>query len=267
MPKKTTLILKKKLKLKSNKLAFDSMNQKASAVCFSQKTEDGLLEIGDTVGATCCRVFRKGIIEALDITGISSETRVKDINNLKTFLDTKINILDRLRRPGKTSISNELLQMIHCSLDSHMVSFLNMSYFNTRRKGTLTVEQFFGAITLMADGGAKLDCRQISDILERVMICNALRMLPESVKGFKFLTKMKVHMKSYSAETNDENSHETEYPDLFIHRDLIKPLDAPQDKQSKKRKRSLTTNSYREIVDNPITLDAESQVRRFHRKF
>ena len=260
--------LKKVLKLKNNKLEFDPMNQKASALCFSQKTEDGLNELSDRKGAKCCRLLRKGIIEALDKTGISSETRVKNVFELKAFLDEKINLIDRLNRPGIKTISNELLQMIHCSLDSHMVSFLNMSHFNSRRKGTLTVEQFFGAITLMADGGVKLDCRNISDILERVMICNALRMLPVSVKGFKFLTMMKVHMTSYEAEADeDDTNYETDYPTLFSQRVVIMPLDAPQDKPTKKRKRNLMKAA---MKDTELVLDAisgESQVRKYHKKF
>ena len=257
--------LKKILKLKNNKLEYDSMNQKASAICFSKKTEDGLREISDEKGANCCMLLRKGIIEALDVSGVSSETRVEDIYKLKTYIDEKINPIDRIHRPGGDAISNELLQMINCSLDSHLVSFLNMSHFNARRKGTLTVEQFFGAITLMADGGSKLHCRQINDILERVMMSNALRMVPESVKGFKFLSLMKVHMKSYEAEAEDEEGHfETEYPSLFLQRKLIMPIDAPQDKQSKKRKRSVM--NIKEKDKNYCMID-EIGVRKFHKKF
>ena len=178
-----------------------------------------------------------------------------------------MNPSNRINRPGIETISNELLQMIHCSLDSHIVSFLNMSHFNSRRKGTLTVEQFFGAITLMADGGTKLHCRQINDILERVMLCNALRMLPESVKGFKFLTLLKVHMKSYEAEEDEEKPNcETEYPSLFLQRNIILSLDAPQDKPSKKRKRSIIKKA-NEIGSVFSTKIGESDVRKYHKKF
>ena len=258
--------LKKILKLKNNKLEYDSMNQKASAVCFSQRTEDGLKGISDIKGANCCRLLRKGIIEAMDVSGINSESRVEDIYNLKTFLDQNINPTDRIQRPGRDSISNELLQMIHCSLYSHIVSFLNMSYFNARRKGTLTVEQFFGAITLMADGGSKLHCRQIRDILERVMLCDALRMVPDMVKGFKFLTMMKTHMKSYAAEESDGQAEfETEYPSLFLQRSIISPMNAPQDKPSKKRKKS--SKNISKETNTTYYMPGDSNVRKFHKKF
>ena len=242
------------------------MNQKASALCFSQKTEDGLKSMGDLEGSKCCSLLRKGIIEAMDVTGISSETRLDNVLNLKKFLDEKTNPIERLRRAGSKDITNELLQMMNCSLDSHVVSFLNMSHFNARRKGTLTVEQFFGAITLMADGGSKLDCRQIHDILERVMMCNALRMVPDSVKGFKFLTKMKVHMKSYEAETIDtEEQSESEYTSLFEQRSVISPLDAPQDIATKKRKRS--TFKKLKDIDPLVVMTGDDNVRKFHKKF
>ena len=141
-----------------------------------------------------------------------------------------------------------------------------MSHYNARRKGTLTVEQFFGAITLMADGGSKLDCRQIHDILERVMMCNALRMVPDSVKGFKFLTKMKVHMKSYEAESVDEeDSLKTEYTSLFIQRGVISPMNAPQDIPNKKRKRSSTKKL--DETDALLVMAGDSNVRKFHKKF
>ena len=93
------------------------MNQRASALCFSQKTEDGLISIGDFKGAKCCSLLRKGIIEAMDVTGISSETRVEHVYNLKKFLDEKSNPVQRLQRSGGTDITNELLQMMNCSLD------------------------------------------------------------------------------------------------------------------------------------------------------
>ena len=93
------------------------MNQRASAICFSQKTEDGLKSIGDLKGAKCCRLLRKGIIEAMDVTGISSETRVENVYNLKKFLDEKNDPIKRLQRTGGTDITNELFQMINCSLD------------------------------------------------------------------------------------------------------------------------------------------------------
>ena len=194
---------------------------------------------------------------------------MKNIHILKTFIDEKIEPVERLKRPGNDSISNELLQMIKCSLDSHIVTFLNISHFNARRKSTLTCEQLFGTITLMADGGRKLDCRQISDILERCMISNALRMTPESVKGFKFLSKMKVHMKSYRAEPEqdkDEASKKIEYPSLTQQKHVIIPSDSVQDMQSLKRKRALSVPEKTESL-GAVLRGSTSDVRQYHKKF
>ena len=72
--------------------------------------------------------------------------------------------------------------MLYCSMDSHIVSYLNIEFYNPRRKSTGTVEQFFSQITLMNDGGRKLNCEVIGDILERVTLTNALKLLPIDVK-------------------------------------------------------------------------------------
>ena len=258
--------LKPILSLKGSKLEYDPMNQKSSSLCFSEKTEEGLAAAGDLSGSALCRMIRLGIIEALDKSGISSEERIRNICRLKAFLEDKINPADRIKRPGPHNISNELLQMIGCSLDSHIVTFLNMSHFNARRKSTLTCEQFFGMMTLMADGGRKLDCKQISGILERCMITNALRMTPEQVKGFQFLNKMRIHMTSYKAEAeNDEleNTKKVEYPRLTSQRNVIIPSDSFQDQQCFKRKRKMAV-SYKSADDDIGPCD---KVRRFHKKF
>ena len=159
--------------------------------------------------------------------------------------------------------------MIHCSLDSHLITFLNMSHFNARRKSTLTCEQFFGMVTLMADGGRKLDCKQISDILERCMITNALRMIPECVKGFKFLNKMKVHMTSYAAEAENENNEKNidqiDYPQLTLQRNIIVPVDSYQDNPDLKRKRTIQFSQ--KTDDQNCKGLTDSNVRKFHKKF
>ena len=258
--------LKSILSLKGSKLEFDPMNQKASCLCFSEKTESGLASMGDEEGSKLCNLLRTGIIEALDMTGISSEERLRNIFRLKSFLDEKIDPVKRLKRPGNENMSNELLQMIHCSLDSHIVTFLNMSHFNARRKSTLTCEQFFGMMTLMADGGRKLDCRVISDILERSMISNALRMTSESVKGFKFLSKLKVHMTSYAA-TDSEEVKQTKlgYPNLTKQKNVLIPYDSPQDHHSSKRRRLFAIQKT-DAVKEALT-SSSSNVRKYHRKF
>ena len=257
--------LRKLISISGSKLEFDPMNQKASSLCFSEKTEKGLEEMGDIKGSRLCNLLRQGIMEALDETGIPSESRVRNIYKLKCFLDEKTDPVQRLQRPDKENISNELLQMLLCSLDSHIVTFLNLSHFNARRKSTLTCEQFFGMMTMMADGGRKLDCRQISDILERCTISNALRMTPSSVKGFHFLSKMKVHMTSYEAEPEDEagNANEIEYPILTPQKRIVIPSNSLQDQQSRKRKRS---NTFPGKVDSTKEVSS-SNVRRFTKKF
>ena len=277
LPRESMLMLSKKdgfsylkniLSVTGSKLDYDPMNQRASSLCFSEKTEKGLAEMGELKAAKLCKLLRLGIIEALDKTGLSSEDRIQHIYSLKCYLDDEIDPVHRLKRPGKESISNELLQMVHASLDSHIVTFLNMAHFNARRKSTLTCEQFFGMITLMADGGRKLDCRQISDILERCTIINALRMTPNIVKGFKFLSKMKVHMTSYEAEHEDDNgiTNTLEYPSLTTQKRIVLPSNSVQDILSKKRKRLNSVPDKPEMSYESMK-NATSNVRRFTKKF
>ena len=113
----------------------------------------------------------------------------------------------------------------------------------------------------MADGGNKLQTRQLGDILSRVMLCNALRMTPYSVKGFKFLSMMKVHMTSYTAEETERfNESDLQYPDVFHRRLMIIPVNSFQDYPRRKRRPILKFN--------PSVLESESgQVRKFVKKF
>lgn len=174
--------LKKILSLKNGGLEFDPMNQASSYKLFSVCTEVGLNNLGDKEGSLCCKVIREGIIEAMDTSGIESQKRCRYVINLKNFIDKKIDITEKLKRPSPDEISNELLQMMFCTLDSHIVSYVNVEFYNPRRKSTCTVEQFFSQITLMNDGGRKLYCDVVSDILERVTITSALRLIPNDVK-------------------------------------------------------------------------------------
>ena len=64
--------------------------------------------------------------------------------------------------------------MILCSIDSKICSSINLEFFNPRMKSTAGVVQIFSGL----------------------MVINALRMLPVMVKGFQFLSQVKVHMKS-----------------------------------------------------------------------
>ena len=185
-------------------------------------------------------LISKGIIEALDKSGITAEDRIKNIVKLKEFIEKKNSIVNRLTRASKDYITNDLYQMILVSLDSHVYTFLNMDYFNPRRKSTSTVEQFFGQLMLLADGGSKLNCKQIGEILSRVMMTNALRMIPVKKKGFHFLTKLNVHMKSYSVPEEEEESTTVllKYPSLHLNRTVISPLNSPFDIQPLKITRS-----------------------------
>ena len=171
--------LKNILSLKGGCLEFDPMNQTSSEALFSQKTESGLRMLGDESGAECCKVLREGIISSMDISGVESQERCKMVHALKTFLNDKICVLSKVKRPSSREITSELFQMLNCTLDSFIISYLNIEFFNPRRKSTATVEQFFSQITLLNDGGTKLNCSALRDILERVMITNALR------RGFK----------------------------------------------------------------------------------
>ena len=259
--------LKKIISLKNSKLEFDPMNQRSSSLCFSEKTEEGLLQIKDFSGAKCCRLLRKGIIESLDTSGLSSEDRCLNIWNLKQFLYEKINILERIKRPGNKSMTNELLQMIHASCDSHMITSLNIEYHHPRRKSTGSVEQFFGQITMLCDGGMKLDCSMISDILSRVTITNALRLVPDDVKGFSFLKHLKVHMKSYSVEDNSElQQQQKRYPKLEAHSVCsFHPADSNFDRPNSRKRKTLSDSKMVQMDVN--CLITEGEVRKHHKKF
>ena len=156
--------------------------------------------------------------------------------------------------------------MVHCSLDSHIVSYLNCEFFNTRRKSTGSVEQFFSQITLMNDGGMKLNCSVLSDILERVTVTSALRLVPVSVKGFSFLKYLKVHMTSYTDKDNDENTtKKPNYPSITCIEPgkTVIPIDSEFDKKvGTKRKISSNLKEIQQVHGGN-----DGDVRKFHRKF
>ena len=259
--------LRKILSLKNGSLEYDPMNQASSARLFSKQTENGLRRLGDTTGANCCKLLREGIIEALDTSGISSMERCRRIYKLKTFLEQKIDIINKIKRPTSTEMTAELVQMIYCSLDSHIVSYLNIEFFNPRRKSTGSVEQFFSQITLMSDGGMKLNCTVLSDILERVAITNALsRLLPVRVKGFSFLKHLSLHMKSYSDKEDEGNMiRNSRYPSIFGMRlkKMVESVDSEFDtKVGTKRKVSMHPRE-----SQPTKSGNDGNVRKFHRNF
>ena len=257
--------LKKILALENNKLKFDSMNQHASALLFSELTVEGLREMNDYEGAACVEKISNGLIKALDDRGIPSETRIKYLVALKQFMEDKNKLLSRLSRPDSKNITNELYQMVLCSIDSHILSSINIQFFNPRRKSTAGVEQFFSQMMLLADHGNKLDHRQISDILSRVMIINALRLLPINIKGFPFLTKLNVHMKSYTAPTDEEIVDcfpNSAYPKwLQSSSNCIHPANSYFDQVASKRKVKYYKSRKSEVVGT------DGHYRKYHKKF
>ena len=263
--------LKKILRLKKGKLEFDPMNQLSSSLCFSEKTEEGLLSIKDFAGSNCCKILRKGIFESFDTSGISSQERCLNVYNLKQFLYSHIKVHERLKRPGGQTITNELWQMINASLDSHIVTSLSLEFFHPRRKSTGSVEQFFGHLTMLCDGGMKLNCNMIGDILSRVSLTNALRMIPDSVKGFSFLAHLKTHMKSYTADKdNQESQNSRMYPKLLINLECsFVPEDSSFDRQSFKKRKTLSSNKINPNMDSIISdcSTFDGSVRKFHKKF
>ena len=272
--------LKRIIATKGNKLMFDSMNQKAAASLFSDKTAEGLQAIGDKPGAKCVKLISDGL-GALDESGIHAISRIKQIIAFKNYLEEHNDVLDRLKRADSQNMTNELLQMVLTTLDSYMYTSVSMQFFNVRRKGRLsisycfceflnflgtgTVEQLFGQLMMMTDGCGKLNVRQLQDVLKRLMLTNALRLLPPAVRGFQFLNQLKQHMKSYKPDdfvTSDENT-DMLYPILRKFDGNIFPSDSIFDKPRRvRRKRTLY---------NPKALpqsdSASGDVRKFHKKF
>ena len=224
--------------LSQGKLKFDPMNQKCAANLFSGKTVEGLRLMKDYDSANVIEKISNGLL-AMDESGLSCDSRLKSLCILKEFIESKMNVLDRIKRPDDTSITNELYQMVLCSIDSFVCTFLNLEFFNPRRKSTSSVEMLFGQLMMMTDGCMKLNVRQLHDVLHRLALSNALRLLPSKVRGFKFLGNLKRHMKSYRPddleETSDESNH---YPNVFKSRCIVTSIDSCFDKTRSGRKRS-----------------------------
>ena len=256
--------LKKIIAVKGNKLVFDSMNQVAAATLFSKKTALGLEALGHKNAAQCVQIISDGLA-ALDESGIDVKARIMRINSLKLFLEEKNDMIQRVKRADTTEMTNELLQMVLTTLDSFVYTSMSMEYFSVRRKGTGTVEQLFGQMTMMMDGCGKLDVRQLKDILKRLTLTNALRLTPQAVRGFKFLNQLRQHMKSYKPDDFDDSELviDRNYPALkAINRD-IHPSNALFDIPKKKKKKRILFDSERQ----PHIDDAGDKVRKFTRKF
>ena len=132
--------------------------------------------------------------------------------------------------------------------------------------GTSTVEMLFGQLMLMTDGCGKLDVRQLQDVLKRLMLTNALRLLPAKVRGFQFLNQLKQHMKSYKPDdfVTPDTEQEIVYPRLREFDREIYPSDSMFDKPTKVRKKR---NMYNPSSDLLSSDSATGNVRKHHKKF
>ena len=256
--------LKRIIATKGNKLVYDSMNQKAAATLFSNKTVEGLEASGDKKGAKCVKVISEGL-RALDESGMNVKTRIKRIVALKMYLEQRNEMCKRFKRADHQNMSNELLQMVLTTLDSYIYTSMNLQFFNVRRKGTGTVEQLFGQMMMMVEGCGKLDVRQLQDILKRLTLTNALRLVPSAARGFKFLSQLKQHMKSYTPDDYEdpEEVSDIDYPRFKKVDANIFPSDSLFDKPRKKEKRKTQYLRENQELDDSTM----GNVRKYHKKF
>ena len=116
---------------------------------------------------------------------------------------------------------------------------------------------------MMTDGCGKLDVRQLQDVLKRLMLTNAMRLLPEKVRGFKFLTQLKQHMKSYKPDDIvPSGALGNAYPSLNVFEGKVFPIDSDFDKPILVRKRKNVYKPSEYCSDS-----TRGNVRKFHTKF
>ena len=249
--------------LKNGKLKFDSMNQKSASTLFSEKTAEGLRSLNDHEGAKAVEVLSRGL-HAFDDAGPNSVERIHAVIRLKTFLLEKNQTLQRLKRPDSKHITNELYQMVLCSVDSHVCTYLNLQFFHPRRKSTSSVEMLFGQLMLMTDGCSRLGVRQLQDVLQRLALSNALHLLPAKVRGFTFLGSLKRHMTSYKPDDMDDEKQAVRgYPKLMLSNGTVKPMNSSFDEGYSKRK--LLKERSRSTSESESSFDGIA--RKFARKF
>ena len=254
--------LESAIALVKGKLKYDPMNQKCAASLFSEKTVEGLKSVGDIEGATAIQIVSRGLL-AMDESGISCIERLDALLKLKHFVESKNEVFHRLKRPDSSHITNELYQMTLCSIDSHICTYLNLEFFNPRRKSTSSVEMLFGQLMMMTDGCTRLNVRQLHDVLQRLMLANALRLVPLKVRGFKFLGYLKRHMKSYRPDDSEDVSSTLKpYPLVFHSQKTISPRNSCFDSQEKKKRRQPTES--RAKIPHEGSFDGN--VRKFHKK-
>ena len=116
---------------------------------------------------------------------------------------------------------------------------------------------------MMTDGCGSLDVRQLQDVLKRLMLTNAFRLLPTSVRGFPFLGHLKNHMKSYKPDDFEAPEYEKgiKYPSLKECDGNINPEDSTFDIPRVFKKRKVFKSS------NPILESDTGNVRKHHKKF
>ena len=129
--------------------------------------------------------------------------------------------------------------------------------------GTSTVEMLFGQLMMMTDGCGRLDVRQLQDVLKRLMLTNALRLLPANVRDFPFLTQLKQHMKSYKPDDFEapEVVNTVTYPSLKSNDGSVIPQNSSFDIPRVKKKRKLY------VPSKPISDSDIGNVRKFHKTF
>ena len=116
----------------------------------------------------------------------------------------------------------------------------------------------------MTDGYGKLDVRQLKDVLRRLSLTSALRLVPQDVRGFKFLSQLRQHMKSYKPDDFEDPEIATgiDYPSLKAINAKILPSNSLFDMVKGPRKK----RAYQ--LKEPVHVEsAGANVRKYHKKF
>ena len=122
----------------------------------------------------------------------------------------------------------------------------------------------FGQLSLMTDGCGKLDARQLEDVLKRLTLTSALRMVPAKVRGFKFLTYLKQHMTSYKPDDDEPDDSVTiAYPKLDASNGSVVVFDSSFDVLKKKKKRIFSYHG----KNTQEEYHSRGDVRGYHKKF
>ena len=123
----------------------------------------------------------------------------------------------------------------------------------------------FGQLMMMTDGCGKLDVRQLQDVLKRLTLTSAFRLLPLAARRFQFLNQLKQHTKSYKPDdfVNPDEIKDVKYPTLRKNNASIFPSNSVFDKPKKNQKK-------RTIYDPKVPSQLDSvggNVRKYHKNF